>query len=236
MADLSLLDLILMANLFLSMSYTYSSRILFLFGFLVYCTQLIHVRILISSLYLCRSPVGVTEPMLIQRYINTYWYLYLSQISRRSLQNLYLYHGVYTCSKVPVGITEITERILVLRNLFLFGSTRKYYLFKCPKRRTLVLISNLSYTHTGVPVGTTEFILVLRIFYLYYRVYSGISDLILVLRSIYMYFGFYTCITELIHVFQILHVYYGTYTGLTELIFMYRTYSCLTDLILVLQN
>ena len=131
MADLSLLDLILMTNLFLSRSYTYSRRILFLFGFLVYCTELIHVRILISSLYLFRSPVGVTEPMLIQRGINTYWYLYLSQISRRSLQNLYLYHGVYTCSGVPVGITEITERILDLQNLILYGSTRKYYLIKC---------------------------------------------------------------------------------------------------------
>ena len=51
-----------------------------------------------------------------------------------------------------------------------------------------------------------------------------------------MYFRFYTCTTELIHVFQILHVYYGTYTYLTELIFVYRTYSCLIDLILVLHN
>ena len=132
MEDLSLLDLILMTNLFLSGSYTYSSRILFLFGFLVYCTELINVHILISSLYIFRSPVGVTEPMLIQRYINTYWYLSLSQISRRSLQNLYLSYGVYTCSEVPVGIIEITERILKLRNLILYGSTRKYYLIKCP--------------------------------------------------------------------------------------------------------
>ena len=131
MADLSLLDLILMTNLFLSGSNTYSSRILFLFGFLVYCTELIHVRILISSLYLFRSPVGVTEPMLIQKYINTYWYLYLSQISCRSLQNLYLSYGFYTCSEVPVGITKITERILDLRNLILYWSTRKYYLIKC---------------------------------------------------------------------------------------------------------
>ena len=120
-----------MTDLFLSGSYTYRSQILFLFGFLVYCTELIHVRILISSLYLFQSPVGVTEPMLTQRYINTYWYLYLSQISRRSLQNLYLSYGVYTCSEVLVGITEITERILDLRNLILYGSTRKYYLIKC---------------------------------------------------------------------------------------------------------
>ena len=120
-----------MADLFLSGSYTYNSQILFLFGFLVYYTELIHVRILISSLYLFRSPVAVTEPMLIQRHINMYWYLYLSQISRRSLQNLYLSYGVYTCSEVPVGITEITERILDLRNLILYGSTREYYLIKC---------------------------------------------------------------------------------------------------------
>ena len=83
MADLSLLDLILMENLFLSgliliavRSYTYSRliiiQILYLFTFLVCCTELIHVHILISSLYLFRSPVGVTEPMLIQRYLNTY--------------------------------------------------------------------------------------------------------------------------------------------------------------------
>ena len=91
--------------------------------------------ILITDLCSFGTPVGVKELILIQRY---------------------LYYGVYTCSEVPVGITEITERILVLRNLFLYGSTCKYYLFKCPKRRTLVLISNLSYTHTGVPVGTTE--------------------------------------------------------------------------------
>ena len=76
-----------MADLFLSKSYTYSSQILILFGFLVCRNKLIHVRILISSLYLFRSPVAVTEPMLIQRYLNAYWYLYLSQISPRNLQN-----------------------------------------------------------------------------------------------------------------------------------------------------
>ena len=114
--------------------------------------------------------------MLIQRYLNTYWYLSLTQISRRSLQNLYLYYGVYTCSEVPVGIIEITERILVLRNLFLYGSTCKYYLFKCPKRRILVLISNLSYTHTGVPVGTTEFILIRGLYGDTRRYYRDLSD------------------------------------------------------------
>ena len=61
MADLSLLDLILMANLFL-------------FGFiLITVGSYTYSRlILIQILYLFRSPVGVTEPMVIQRYLNTY--------------------------------------------------------------------------------------------------------------------------------------------------------------------
>ena len=134
----------------------------------------------------------------------TYWYLYLSQISRKSLQNLclyrrtyiylkspvgvyrtyaytevplgttrmilipqglYLYYEDYTCLEVPVGTTEITERILVLRNLFLYGSTCKYY-----------------------------------------KTYTATSYLILVLRSISWSYGTYTSIIELIFVFQILYL------------------------------
>ena len=79
------------------------------------------------------------------------------------------------------------ERILVLQNLFLYGCTRRYYLFKYPKRRILVLILNLSYTHTGVPVGTTEFILVFRILSLYYGAYTCISDFIHVFQNLYLF-------------------------------------------------
>ena len=142
-----------------------------------YTEVLIHVQVLIS---ISDLPYEFTELMLIQRYLYTYRYLYLSQISRRSLQNLCLYRvtlryykaDTYTIRLILIlrrlhlfGGTrryyrDITERILVLWNLFLYGSTRQYYLFQCPKRRTLVLISNLSYTHTGVPVGTIEFILI----------------------------------------------------------------------------
>ena len=46
----------------------------------------------ITELHSFGTPVGVTE--------------------------LILYYGVYTCSEVPLGITEITERVLVLQNLF----------------------------------------------------------------------------------------------------------------------
>ena len=107
---------------------------------------------LITGLCSFRTHVGVTELIL--------------------MQILYLFRFLVCCTELilitdlcsfetPVGVyRDITERILILQNLFLYGSTRKYYLFKCPKIRTLVLISNLSYTHTGVPVGTTEFILI----------------------------------------------------------------------------
>ena len=141
------------------------------------------------------------KEVLIQRYLYTYWYLYLSQISHRSLQNLYLYYGVYTCSEVPVGITEITERVLVLRNLFLYGSTCKYY---------------KTYT------GTSYLILVLRSISWSYVTYTCIIELILVFQILYWYYGTYTCISDLIHVLQNLYLFYGTYTGLTEHILILR--------------
>ena len=159
-------ELTLIADLFLFGTYTYNIMILYLFrsythGRLIlilisrrtqiYLNSLYtvlnlyiyldggtyHVLILLSIIYWFRALVGVTELTLIQRYLYTYWYLYLSQISRRSLQNLHLYRGTLSYYK------DITERILVLRNLSLYGSTRKYYLFKCPKRHIFVLISNL---------------------------------------------------------------------------------------------
>ena len=122
--------------------------------------------------------------MLIQRY------LYLSQISRRSLQNLYLYYGVYTCSEVPVGITEIMERILVLQNLFLYRSICKYY---------------KTYT------GTSYLILVLRSISLFYRYYTCISDLICVLQNLNLCYETYTGISENILVFRILFMCEGTH-------------------------
>ena len=176
--------------------------------------------------------------------------------------------------RTPVGVTEL---MLMLQSLNLFGGTHRYHrdygtytgftelnLIREYPQVLLDQMSALIPTCVGIilitdvhsfetPVEVTELILIQNLylflyfgygstrsyyktFYLYYRVYFGISNLLLVLRSIYMYFRFYTCTTEFIHVFQILHVYYGTYTGLTELIFVYMTYSYLTDLILVLQN
>ena len=194
-----------MADLSLFGSYTHSRliliQILFLFRFLVCYTQLIHVLILISSLYLFRSPVGVTELMLIQRYLYTYWYLSLSQISRRSLQNLCLYYGVYTCSEVPVGITEITEHILVLQNLFLYGSTCKYYKTYTGTSYLILVLRSISWSY-GTYTCVAELILVFRILYVYYRTYTCLTDLILVLRNLYWSYGTYTCLTELIPVLR----------------------------------
>ena len=121
----------------------------------------------------------------------------------------------------------ITERILVLQNLFLYGCTCRYYLFNYPKRRTLVLISNLSYTHTGVPVGTTEFILIRSLYggtYRYYRdssdtgVLVGTSELIFVQR----YLVSCTCTTEPILVLRIFYLYYRIYFGISDLIHVFQ--------------
>ena len=64
-----------------------------------YMEVLIHILILISNLYLFQSPVRVTALIPIQRYLYTYGYLYLSQISRRSSQNLCLYIGTSGTTK-----------------------------------------------------------------------------------------------------------------------------------------
>ena len=142
--------------------------------------------------------------MLIQRYLTTYWYLYLSQISRKSLQNLYLYYGVYTCSEVPVGITEIRERILILQNLFLYGSTCKYYKNYTGTLYLIPVLRSISWSY-GTYTCIIELILVFQILYLYYITYTCISDLMLVLQSIYLSYRSSTCVTELILVLRILY-------------------------------
>ena len=128
--------------------------------------------------------------MLIQRYLNTYWYLDLSRISRRSLQNLYLSYRVYTCSEVPVGVTEITERILVLRNLFLYGSTCKYYKTCTGTSYLILVLRSISWSY-GTYIGISELILVLRNLYWSYRTYTGLMEHMLVLRSIYLSYRSY---------------------------------------------
>ena len=112
--------------------------------------------------------------ILVSSYLRSYRIYAHTEVLMHVLVLIYIY------LRSPVGVyRDITERILVLQNLFLYGSTRKYYLFKCPKRSTLVLISNLSYTHTGVPVSTTEFILIRGLYgdtCRYYRTYTYFSD------------------------------------------------------------
>ena len=156
----------------------------------------------------------MTEPTLIQRYLIRYGYLYLSPISLRSFQNLYLSYGGYTCSEVPVGITENTERILDLWNLILYGSTRRYYgVYPCLTDLLLVLQSLFWYFRSYS--GLTEHIHVFWILYVYYRTYTCISNLTCILRNLYL------C-TELILVLQILYLCYNTDSYISDLILLRR--------------
>ena len=109
--------------------------------------------------------------------------------------------------RTPVGVTEL---MLMLRSLNLFGGTRRYH---------------RDYeTYNGI----LEHVLVLRNLYWSYGTYTGLTELIFVYRT-------YSYLTDLILVSRNLYFSYGTYTGLTELIFVYRTYSYLTEIILVLR-
>ena len=109
-----------------------------------------------------------------------------------------------------------------------------------------MLISILSYTHTGVPVGTTDLIRSLHGgTHRYYRDSSdtgvpvGTSELIFVQR----YLVSCTCTTEPILVLRIFYLYYRVYFGISDLILVlrsiymyYRTYTCISDHIHVLQS
>ena len=79
--------------------------------------KLIHILVLIADLYLFRSPVGVTELILVRRYYRaytcTYSRLILVQISDRS-------YRAYTCTEVPVGTIELI--LVLVADLYLFRS------------------------------------------------------------------------------------------------------------------
>ena len=142
-----------------------------------YTKVLIHVLVLLSILYLFRSPVGVTKLIPIRRYLYMYLYFYLSYTCLDlplKLQSLYLYRDTYTrtCTFIHLILVQIsrrsyraytctTELILVLRNLYLY-----YGAYTCTTELILVLRSLYlyyrAYTCTKVPVGTTDPILVQR--------------------------------------------------------------------------
>ena len=92
--------------------------------------------ILITDLCAFRTPVGVKKLMLMLRSL--------------------------TYSEVPVGTTEITERILVFRSTYLSYGTYTGL-------TELILVLRNLYLYTGL-------ILILRILYWYYRTYYCISD------------------------------------------------------------
>ena len=105
----------------------------------------------------------------------------------------------------------MTERILLLRNLFLYGSTRKYYKTYTSTSYLILVLRSISWSYRTYTC-INKLILVFQILYLYYRTYTYISDLVLVLQNIYMYLKSYTCLTDLILVLQNLFLSYGSYS------------------------
>ena len=102
---------------------------------------------LIPNLCLIKTPVGVTELILIQN-------LYLTDLFS---------------IRTPVGVIEL---ILILRSLHMFGSTRRYH----RDYGRILILQNLSlyestckyyktYTGTSYLTCTTKYILVLRNLY-----------------------------------------------------------------------
>ena len=79
--------------------------------------------------------------------------------------------------RTPVGVTEL---MLMIRSLNLFGGTRRYH------------------RDYGTYTGISEHILVLRNLYWSYGTYTGLAELIMVLRNLYWSYGTYTGLTELI--------------------------------------
>ena len=115
-------------------------------------------------------------------YISTYAYHKLMFIrdSRRSYRT-YSYVELILITdlcafRTPVGVTEL---MLMLQSLNLFGGTRRYH--RDYERYT----------------GISEHILVLRNLYWSYETYTCLTELILVLRNLYWSYGTYICIQDL---------------------------------------
>ena len=107
-----------------------------------------------------------------------------------------------------VGVTEL---MLMLQSLNLFGGTRRYH------------------RDYGTYTGISEHVLVLRNLYWSYETYTGLKELIFVYRT-------YSYITDLILVLQNLYLSYRTCTGLTELVLVLRNLYLYTGLILILRS
>ena len=90
--------------------------------------------------------------------------------------------GLYTY-RTPV---EVTELMLMLRSLNLFGGTRRYRrdYGTCTGIADLFLYGSTC-KYYGTYTGLTELGHVFQILYMSYRAYTYLTELILILRSIY---------------------------------------------------
>ena len=124
-------------------AYTYlTDLILVLHNLFLYYGAYTCIRIL----YLCYRAYNYLADLILV--LQNLYFFYRYESTRR-------YYKDFTCTKVPIGTTQIhdtevpvgtTGLILILQNLYLFyryGSARRYY---------------KDFTCTEVPVGTTEWI------------------------------------------------------------------------------
>ena len=110
--------------------------------------------------------------------------------SRRSYR-AYSYAGLILITDLfsvgtPVGVTEL----IIMQDLYLYGSTCKYYKTYTGISDLIRVLQNL-YTAYGTYTGLLEHILVFRILYAYYKNYTCLTELILILQSIYLSYGSY---------------------------------------------
>ena len=115
------------------------------------------------------------------------------------------------------------ECILVLQNLSLYESTRKYYKTYTGTSYLILVLRSISWSYETYTC-ITELILVFRILHGAYsdiKVPVGTTE---ILRNVYWYCGTYPYTevpvntTKLILVFRILYLYYEVYSYDTELI------------------
>ena len=88
----------------------------------------------------------------------------------------------------PVGVTEL----ILMQDLYLYGSTCKYYKTYTGTSYLILVLRSISWSYETY-TGLSEHILVFWILYVYYKTYTCLTELILILRSIYLSYGSYPC-------------------------------------------
>ena len=123
-----------------------------------------------TDLCLFRTPVGVTELILILRNISLHF---------RSYTELNLFGGTRRYHRDYGTYTGISEHILVLQNLYW-----SYGTYTC-----LTELIRILYWFYRVYSGVSDLILVFRSIYMYFGFYTCITELIHVFQILHVYYG-----------------------------------------------